>query len=580
MTKILGIHDGHDCGAVILNDTKIISAINEERLSRSKLIQGFPLMSIHCVLQQAKLEPKDIDLVAVASKNGPWFPKPIPMKKLPDITAVNLPKQIVSSSSYLLGDLFKSDKWIKIQKFAEISLYAKILGRHKNLKSWLKQQGFECPVKFVDHHNCHAASAYYTGGKDKALVLTTDAAGDALCSIVATAEKGEMHTQYELGSYNSIAKYYAYVTKLCGFTPNKHEGKITGLAAYGKPKYLKNFKNWVRYKDGRIVNYSRTKHGSALRKIQKELGNFEKMDLAASVQQLLEESLTKYVSYWVEKTGFHDIVLAGGVFANVKLNQRLLELPNVDSVFIHPHMGDGGLGMGAAFYALAEHCLDQGKRIKPIYLDNAYFGPSYSNEEIQEALEKHGLKAREVKDPAGEAAQLVAEKKSVGFFQGRMEYGPRALGNRSILADPTDKSINDWLNKRLTRNEFMPFAPSILDTGAPAFYQNYKQGAYPARSMTITFDVPAKQEKMAQAVVHVDHTARPQVVDKKANKKYYATLQAYQELTGLPLFVNTSFNVHEEPIVCKPEDAIRSFERDAVDAIVLENFVVTKGKSN
>jgi len=577
--NILGIHDGHDCGAAVLKDSKIIAAVNEERLDRQKLMRGFPVLSIPCVMQQAKLEPKDIDLVAVASRNGPWFPKPFPLKDMPKVFKVSFPKRILSSSSALLGDVYKSDAWIGVQKKFERMLYGHGLQRYRKMHEWLKQNGFESPVRFVDHHICHGAAAYYTGNKDNALVVTQDAAGDALSSIVASGEKGEMKIEYELGSYNSIGKYYAYVTSICGFTPNKHEGKITGLAAFGKPIYLEQFRKWAGCNNkGKIVNYSRSKHDSGLQKVAKALAGKPREHIAASVQWHLEETVTKYVSYWADKTGLRDVVLGGGVFANVKLNQRLLELENVDSVFVHPHMGDGGLAVGAAYYAFAEHQLDQGSRVKPVYLDNVYFGPEYGNEEIQQALEEAGVKAKYFDDAEGEIGRLVADKKIVGNLDGRMEYGPRALGNRSILVDPTDKTINDSLNKRLARTEFMPFAPSILDSAAPDFYDNYAAGKYPARFMTITFDVFKKAEKSAKAVVHIDHTARPQVVDKKQNRRYYRILEAFNEITGLPAFVNTSFNAHEEPIICTPENAIRALKNNRVDCIALGNWIA-EGKN-
>jgi len=324
------------------------------------------------------------------------------------------------------------------------------------------------------------------------------------------------------------------------------------------------------------MNHSRSRHGSALRKMRLYLGDFSKENLAASVQLHLEQNMLKYVNYWVERTGLHDVVAAGGVFANVKLNQRIAESSAVKSFFVHPHMGDGGIAVGAALYALAGHRLSQGSVLKPEKLANVYFGPSFGQDEIQDALEKHGLRAKDSNDIEAETAQAVAKKKIVGFFQGRMEYGPRALGNRSILADPTDRKINDWLNKRLHRTEFMPFAPSALESSAAAFYENYGASAYPAKFMTITFGVPKEKEEIAPAVVHVDHTARPQVVDKITNKRYHNALRAYEDITGLPLLVNTSFNVHEEPIVCSPDDAIRSFEKDAVDVLVMENFIVEK----
>ncbi len=571
--KILGIHDSHDCGAAVIEDGKIIAAVNEERINREKMCWGFPKQSIQAVLKIAKIEAKDIDIVAVATIFGTLKPEIVSHKDASALVEGKSTKKLVSKLSGFSGAILSSEKWIPFQRAIE---KAGTKGRRTRTKKEIKKIGFECPVKFVDHHTAHAAGAYYTSGKENATIVTNDASGDSISSLVCIGEKGEMKTAFRLGSYNSIGKYYAYVTELCGFTPNKHEGKITGLAAYGKPAYLDYFNSLVRYNNGRIVNYSKSRHDSAKLKLKEGIGNFDNKNLAASIQDHLEENLVKYVDYWVEKTGIRDVVTAGGVFANVKLNQRIAESPKVNSFFVHPHMGDGGLAVGAALYLFAEHKLNQGSFLKPKELDNIYFGPGFSKEEISKALEKHKLKAREVNDIETETAQAISEKKIVGHFQGRMEYGPRALGNRSIIADPTDKNINNWLNKRLHRTEFMPFAPSILDTDAKAFYKNYEQSAYAARFMTITFDVPEAKAKLAPAVVHVDDTARPQVVDTRANPRYHKVLKAYKDITGLPLFINTSFNAHEEPIVCTPDDAIRSFKNGAVDVLVLGNFIVDK----
>lgn len=572
--KILGIQDSHDAGAAIVDEGKIVSAINEERLNRMKMCWGFPKRSIAKVLELTKLEPKDIDLVAIAGFRGTWSPKTISHKEASEKMEIGFHKK-ASLMSKTTGNFMNTQEWIPVQRAIETVMTGK---RRKKIRQYIKSIGFECPVKFVDHHMAHAASAYYTGGKDRATVVTSDATGDCLSSVVCTGEKGELKLKQWLGNFNSIGKYYSYVTKICGFTPNKHEGKITGLAAFGKPAYIDYFNSQVSYNDGRIVNKSKSRHRSAVEKIKKDLNHFNKEDLAATVQLHIEQNLVKYVNYWVEKTGFPDVVTAGGVFANVKLNQRIAESPLVKSFFVHPHMGDGGLSVGAALYAFAEHKLNQGSMLKPAKLDNVYFGPKFEPEEIQRALARYKLKAKESSNVAAETAEFIAKKKIVGFFQGRMEYGPRALGNRSIIADPTNKKINTWLNNRLHRTEFMPFAPSILDTDAKAFYKNYEQNTYPAKFMTITFDVPKEKEKKAEAVVHIDHTARPHVVDKKANEIYYKTLKAYKEITSLPLFVNTSFNAHEEPIVCTPDDAIKSFKNGAVDVLVLENFIVSKNK--
>jgi len=310
--------------------------------------------------------------------------------------------------------------------------------------------------------------------------------------------------------------------------------------------------------------------------LERKFRDVKREDVAAAAQGLLEESVVEYVRHSHQAHPRRQIVMAGGVFANVKLNQRICEIPGVEAVFIHPNMGDGGGSYGAAILALKE--AHPALNIRPKALNNVYFGPEYSEAQIKEAIDRFEVSCIYVKDIEARVAEEIARKKIVGRFSGRMEYGPRALGNRSILADPTDTTINDWLNKRLKRTEFMPFAPSTLDRAAPAMYRNFSGGAYTSSFMTITFDVVQEWIDRAPAVVHVDGTARPQVVFRENNPSYYRILEEYEKRTGLPLFVNTSFNMHEEPIVCSPEDAIRSYLAGSVDVMAIGNFILEQKK--
>lgn len=237
-------------------------------------------------------------------------------------------------------------------------------------------------------------------------------------------------------------------------------------------------------------------------------------------------------------------------------------------------MGDGGQAVGSAYALWAELLLDKGQKPKPVFHDSVYLGPGFSNDEIESALKAGKLKHRYVKNIEQEVAELVKKKKVVGRFNGRMEYGPRALGNRSILADPTDKTINDWLNKKLKRTEFMPFAPSMLREHAEEYFNSFATGEIAAKFMTVTFDCTKTCAKNAAAVTHIDNTARPQTVTKEQNPSYYKILKIYKELTGLPIFVNTSFNEHEQPIVCTPKDAIDSFRQGNIDVLAIGNYLV------
>ena len=265
------------------------------------------------------------------------------------------------------------------------------------------------------------------------------------------------------------------------------------------------------------------------------------------------------------------IALNGGVVANVKLNQRIAMLPEVDRVFVFPAMSDTGNPVGAVLLDQLQHA---GTACRGEALRDVYWGPQYSDEEISEALAKAGVQAERLNEASliGRAASSIHAGRIVGWFQGRMEFGPRALGNRSMLARPTEGKINDWLNQRLDRSEFMPFAPSVLAEHADEVFIGVEKARHTAEFMTITFDVRPEWRERIPAVVHVDGTARPQLVRAETNSRYHQLISAYYRISGIPLVLNTSFNVHEEPIVCKPEEAIRAFVDRRVDCLGVGNF--------
>ena len=315
-------------------------------------------------------------------------------------------------------------------------------------------------------------------------------------------------------------------------------------------------------------------HRSALKQLADRLPpNFDIADLAATVQLILEEVGTAFIQYWLRQTGLRQIAVAGGVFANVKFNQRVHELEEVDAFFVHPGMDDGGLSVGCALAALAE---EPGR--DPGYLrdrlDNVYFGPEYGNDQIAKAISAADDEAQRVPDIHETIADLLAQGHVVARFTGRMEYGPRALGNRTILYQTTDPSVNDWLNENLARTEFMPFAPATLMEHAHRCYHNLAGAEDPARFMTITFNCSAIMKEQSPGVVHVDGTARPQLVDDHTSPDFYRILQAYHRRTGIPSVINTSFNLHGEPIVCTPEDALRSFQEGNLDYLAIGDWLV------
>jgi carbamoyltransferase len=306
------------------------------------------------------------------------------------------------------------------------------------------------------------------------------------------------------------------------------------------------------------------------------LQRFEHKDIAAALQRVLEEEVLKMVADGLRLTGEPNVVLAGGVFSNVKLNQRIRECGNVQNIYIHPGMGDDGLMVGAAYLGQEALARERGVEFRREFLKTVYLGPEFSVAEIFEAARRHGVRAEQSSQIEEDTAGHIEAGRVVGRFNGRMEYGPRALGNRTIMANPRDPKINDWLNQRLKRTEFMPFAPSILEEDAHRYFKGWNRDHVAARFMTMTYDVFPEAQENCRAVVHVDGTARPQVVREEDNPGYYRTIAAYKRRTGLPIVVNTSFNIHEEPIVCTPDDAIRSFLTGCVDILTMGNVVISK----
>lgn len=567
---VLGISDSFTCGAAIAIDGKVINAVNEERLDRNKMSMGFPRLSISEVIRLSGISVNDIDAVAVATQYLFWRPEAVPYSDYFREEKGGLRDFYLSLGagfSKFAGNFgFARNTYYKLKKILT-------QGRQKKIRDLLSNE-FKIfgPVVFLDHHLCHASSAYFTSGFKNATVVTQDGAGDGKCSRVYRVKDGIFHQLNMLDSYDSVGNYYSYVTHLCGFKAHKHEGKITGLAALGKPEYINLLRQFVRGSDGVIQNIGKCFDHTAILKLEKLLpSGFSQADLSASIQAVLEDSVSDYCNYWIQKSGFSDIALSGGVFANVKLNQRIHELDSVRNIFIHPGMGDDGLAVGAALF---EEFRLSGIRSKTVIQD-VYLGGRFSDREIEKTLLKYRLKPVKLnRSLESEIAMLLSKGKVVARFGGSMEYGPRALGNRTILYQATDPTVNEWLNKLLVRTEFMPFAPVTLWEEKEKCYLNIEGSEDTARFMTITFNCTDSMIKTCPAVCHVDNTARPQLIRYEDNPSYYSILKEYQAITGISTLINTSFNMHEEPIVYTPDDAIRSFKKGNFDALAIGSFLI------
>lgn len=570
--KILGIASGHDAGAAVVEDGRVLTAVNEERLNRKKLYWGSPFLAIEECLRLAKIKPQEIDRIAFANLTaGGGIQREFRAGKL------TWKKKLLDFFSYSR----LMDK--KITQKVYLTIFGRLRDESETLE-FLEKIRVKAPVEYFEHHFCHAASAYYTSPfnlEDKVLIVTTDGSGDGLCATISIVdEKGILQRQNETVFYHSPASsFYSNVTYNLGFIPLRHEGKITGLAAYGKTdKTLPIFKKFLK------VNFKSLEYRSnlgcygrpAARKLHLLFQGYKREDIAAGLQKAIEDAGSILIQKAAQKYNCDKVCLAGGLFANVRLNQVILELPEIKDVYIHPHMGDGGVAVGVALALWAKENERIGKVIAPQKLNHVYLGPEFNNEEIELALEENNLDYAHLENIEEEIARLLVQGKVVARFNGKMEYGPRALGNRSILCRATDPLVNDWLNKRLQRTEFMPFAPIILFEEAVNYFQNFDpSNSFASEFMTITYQVTEKCKKEAPAIVHLDGTARPQIVRKEINPSAYKILKEYQKLTGLSVLVNTSFNMHEEPIVCTPADAIRAFRIGQLDALAIGNYIVT-----
>lgn len=570
---ILGITDGISCGAALVENGRLLAAVNEESLSRLKMALGFPRGAIAEVLRITGVAERDIDHVCVATVNDSF---------VDGVRAYDgwllghdgLLRNSIYRVAGHLGFLMGVAPGVERLYYRARSPFA--AQRRRAIRRIMAHEfGITADVEFVDHHLAHAASAYFTSGFDDALVVTMDGGGDGCSAHVYDVRNGHFQRLATTRAFDSLGNYYAYVTHICGFKAQKHEGKITGLAAHGEPRFADILDSFITLADdGQLENVGRVVFGGAVRSLRQSLpSDWSREDLAASIQHHSERLATGYVAHHLRADRPRNLALAGGLFANVRINQKVKELPGVDRVFVHPGMTDAGLAVGAALAPCIRERVSPAPWLREA-LPSIYLGAEFSAAEINRELDAYGLSYTRRDDMARAIAQLLAQGYVVARFDGRMEYGPRALGNRSILYQPSDRSVNDWLNSALRRTEFMPFAPATLDEYAEGSYRNLEGAGETARFMTITFDCTETMKRTCAGTVHVDDTARPQLVRRTDNPGFHAIIEAFRRITGVPSVINTSFNMHEEPIVYSPADAIRAFRLGHLDYLAIGDFLV------
>ena len=558
----MGIWDGHDAGAAIIAGGRIIAAINEERLTRRKLEITFPERAIKECLRMAELSPKDVQTVAVSTSD---FSKTL-TRLFPSFKEEYYLIRRRKKSPGMLSALKKKAKY-KLTEIGSNRLTRAASKRY--IYSSLQHLGFSQPnIQLIDHHQCHAVAAAFCSGFDSCLVVTLDGIGDALSGTISTLEQGSFNRLCSLSGRDSPGIFFEHVTNLLNMRELEDEGKVMALANYAYP--IADDENplldFIRVEGLEMkCSYSSLGMFDALKKV---LWRYPSEQFAYMAQRTLEVRICDLVSNCINKTGLQRIALSGGVFSNIKVNMLIRRMPQVQQCFVFPHMGDGGLALGAAFsrnYDL--------NKITAYPLEDVFQGPDYSDEEILAAIEKSGLPYRYCKNIEEETAGLIAEGGIVFWLQGKMEYGPRALGNRSILALPGSARIKDLLNMRLKmRVWYQPFCPSMLAEDAHLYLEDCD--GMNNRFMTMGYMVRDEKREEMQGVISIDGSCRPQFVTGDESR-YRSLLQEIKKLTGTGVVLNTSFNIHGEPLVCSPGDALATMKKTGNEFLVMGNYLVT-----
>jgi carbamoyltransferase len=565
---ILGINDAQDAGAALIDKGKIIAAVNEERFTQEKNDVGFPYNSIKYLISNHP----EIDAVAVGWIGGCAFlgrilPKTEEKRRLLWRKKIKKPSKFNMKITNILFRATQNQRPHNLWK--SIGNTAGFL-----LQKRLKKVGITGKkIFFVDHHMSHASCAYFTSGFDPCLIITMDGSGDGLCGSICVGENGELNRIKEFPADSSLGLLYGAVTLALDMKYSEDEGKVMSLAPYSYPTEIKELKHIVKLNNGELKSNFPIKYELLLSDWIKDklLWKYNREALAFGIQRYLEEYVLDIVKNAVEETGIHNIAAAGGLFSNVILNMKIRLLPEVKNFYVFPHMGDGGLAVGSALYL---DNIINGYNFNE-QLQHSYFGPSFTNEAIYNELKnyKSKIKFEERKDISEFVGESIPKKKIFLWFQGRVEYGPRALGNRSILASAESIECKDELNLIIKRRPyFQPFCPSLLEEDAKKILENYDT---PNRFMTVAYQTKKNVIDQVKAVVHIDGTTRPQVLGKE-NEKYRKVIETVKKETGLGIVLNTSFNKHGYPIVGTPKNAIWTLLNTGAKYLAVGDYFITK----
>ena len=556
----------HDSAAALLEDGHVIAAVEEERFSRKKFDDDFPKMAIEWCLKDANILPEQISSVA-------FYDKPIlKFERLLDNYIAVAPRGLYSFLDTIPKWLHKR-LWIK-----------------NDIKKSLK--GFKGDIIFPEHHLSHAAYTFYTSPFEESAILTTDGVGEWSTTSIGMGHDNEVKLLQDIRWPHSLGLFYSAFTYFLGFQVNEGEYKLMGLASFGKPKYYDLiWDNLIDVKDDGSIHLNMdyfaftydkvmtNEKFSELFGIKRRNDNEETkqihFDIGASAQRVLEDVLLRMVEHVYRKTQSKNLCLGGGVALNGVANYRIFKESSFENVHIPPSPGDAGSAVGCSQYLYFSH--NNKKRIIPDstkqVIENVYVGPSFSTEEIKQFLNNNKINFEEFDEISSvkHCAKLISEGNVVGWYQGKMEWGPRALGNRSILADPRRKEMKDILNEKIKHREsFRPFAPSILEEHVSEYFDFDMPSPY------MLMVAPVKRPDLIPAVTHVDGTGRLQTVSKDTNSLYHKLISEFYSITGVPVIINTSMNVKGEPIVNTPQQAYNMLTKTDMDYLFIKNFMVRK----
>ncbi len=567
---MLGVSDTHNASAALMGDSIGLVALQEERPTREKNHSGFPHKSIEFVLKHAGLQPADIDVVALAGMHQP-----------PDRDRAGILAEFERTATYasrMKGSLRATPVFRLHQQKRRRERLATVLAA-----------GFRPDaIRFVDHHTCHAASAYFGRRKftDPVLVVTCDGAGDGLCATVSLGAEGELQRRFEVPWSESFGILYAHVTFLQGMVPLEHEYKIMGMAPYAKggpaARIADRLSALFEWTGGDPVWRRRAgvAHMYYIQPTLNEIFHRERFDaVMAGTQLFIERMLCELVRRAVRATGIRRVAVSGGVFMNVKANKEILALSEVDELFVFPSCGDETNAIGACYLEYARL-----RGVESVPGIGAFFlGPSWSGAEVDAALTRAaalGMTVTRVETIEREVAKLLAQGAVVARFWGREEFGARSLGNRAILANPVRRGVIQEINEAVKNRDFwMPFAASVLDDAAPLYFVNPKQAT--SAYMILSFDTTQKgRDDLANGIHPYDKTCRPQIVGREANPDYWKLIDEFRNLTGIGGVVNTSLNLHGDPLVHTPLDAVTVLERSELRHLALNEYLVQKAGSD